>query len=377
MEHLRGYGDNRRIRAPRFVDENDRMTRLDHLVAIGSTDVRVHLERLNIHISAGDEPRAYGAIVDLFIASGPTAHEVRSRALFWAGRLLSGTHRQALQGYVGQGLSADTPMPAAPHSLLSLGVTGSLRLVGPVPAAGEPPAPSLSRAEASARPQPAPELRQEPPTPQSSMPTRSEAVPHEPQRTPFFPERTVIAFVKRYTALPTTPTHAWYVSAPFGRCAIWGNSVWFQVEDEARLGDDLTQDDLDVRRIDALRLDSSQAQPARVVLWNLGAYISDGRLPADLPDGPMILRSWPDLTRVARIRQDTRLAALLSRTPTRACDLPDRPNVRAFLAAAWVSGALVPAEQRPSTVRSDIANRQPVPPHALRGLVSRLRRKAE
>ncbi|MBO0843515.1 MAG: hypothetical protein J2O46_10040, partial [Nocardioides sp.] len=127
---------------------------------------------------------------------------------------------------------------------------------------------------------------------------------------------------------------------------------------------------------DALQLDSSQAQSARIVLWNLGAYVSGGRLPADVPtDTLLALRNWPDLTRVARIREDTKLAAMLSRRPMHVSDLPDRPNVRAFLAAAWVSGALVRVDA--AAARTAAQHGSSLNGHALRGLVSRLRRKAE
>lgn len=116
--------------ANRYVDDDDRDRRLARLVAAGDTDIRVHLERVNRRVAAGDAAGAYGALVDLFIATGPSNSGIRSRAVFWATDLLEADQVAALHEAVPTGLTASAPMPAALHSVLSRGVTGRVELVG-------------------------------------------------------------------------------------------------------------------------------------------------------------------------------------------------------------------------------------------------------
>ena len=116
--------------ASRYVDDDDRDRRLARLVAAGDTDIRVHLERVNRRVAAGDAAGAYGALVDLFVATGPSNSGIRSRAVFWATDLLEDEQVAALHEAVPTGLTPSTPMPAALHSVLSHGVTGRVELVG-------------------------------------------------------------------------------------------------------------------------------------------------------------------------------------------------------------------------------------------------------
>lgn len=124
--------DGHRFHAPRVVDEHDRDRdrHLDRLVAAGLSDVRVHLERVNRRIDADDPEGLYGALVDLFIATDERSEEVRRRAMFWAGDRLARHHRTALDAHVATGLHRATPMPPSRRSIRSLGVVGSVRLVG-------------------------------------------------------------------------------------------------------------------------------------------------------------------------------------------------------------------------------------------------------
>jgi hypothetical protein len=128
--------------ASRYVDDDDPDRRLARLVAAGDTDIRVHLERVNRRVEAGDPDGTYGALVDLFIATGPGTSGVRSRALLAAGDLLDEIRVDALHSGVTAGLEPGSPMPAALQSVLSLGVTGQVELVarneGTGPAHAEP-----------------------------------------------------------------------------------------------------------------------------------------------------------------------------------------------------------------------------------------------
>lgn len=122
--------DAHRFRAPRFVDSNDRRTQLDRLVAIGVADIRVHLERVTANADARDPAGTYGALVDLFIATGPSAAEVRRRAQYWGRGVLSRDQERTLDRHVETGIDPFKPLLPRPDCILWAGVTGTTDLVG-------------------------------------------------------------------------------------------------------------------------------------------------------------------------------------------------------------------------------------------------------
>jgi hypothetical protein len=131
--------DGSGFHAARYVDDDDRGRRLARLIAAGHTDIRIHLERVNRCVELDDRDGVYGALVDLFIATGPANTGIRSRALLWADPLLDDTRAAALRSAVDVGLAPGDPVPLAACSVLSRGVTGHTHLVvrdRPAPTAG-------------------------------------------------------------------------------------------------------------------------------------------------------------------------------------------------------------------------------------------------
>lgn len=352
--------ERRDFTAPRFVDDADD-TRLDRLVAVGSVDVRVHLERVNREIARGDAEGTYGALVDLFIALGPNVAEVRNRALYWARDVLARHHYEALAARVEHGLEATTPMPPTLRSVCSRGVTGSTVLVG-----DGTTAPAPARRSAAARPAPRRSLFDDP----------APAAATDP-RTTFEVGRTVAGVVRAHAH----PTAGFTLNGAFGTITVAARSVWVDLAPggAAALPAVEYTAPVEVHHVDPQRVDRTGSRDLESALWDLTVAVSAGRLPADLPtDVPLRLRHWPDLTRAARVDGDLRLASILTRRPTPADALADDAATRTFLAAAWVSGLLVvadgpagpdpqpPAEEGPGTAQ---AARRSV----LRSLVSRLR----
>lgn len=86
------------------------------------------------------------------------------------------------------------------------------------------------------------------------------------------------------------------------------------------------------------------------LMWQLGIWTAQGRLIHPLtPDTRLVLRCWPNFTRVALIPDAMRVAAFLSRTPVNLHILfkvlrVDVKNLANFLAAAYVTGFLVVPE---------------------------------
>lgn len=105
------------------------------------------LERHALRIRSAQTPgEAYGALVDLFIATAPMHAKLRQLALDEHGALLDDAQRAALADAAADGLTPASPIPACPDSLFTAGVTSGLRLVldaaadvAAVAGAGQPP----------------------------------------------------------------------------------------------------------------------------------------------------------------------------------------------------------------------------------------------
>jgi len=358
--------------AARYVGDDDRDRRLARLVAAGDTDIRVHLERVNRRIAAGDADGAYGALVDLFIATEPGNVGIRARATFWATDLLDEERLIALQSAVAEGLDPATPMPFALHAVRSLGVTGRPQLVArraAAPAGGGTPA---RRAAGPADPAPPWPLDAARPGPTTAAPEAT--APSAIER--FDPNDHLVGLLAQVARSSSTSIHE--VRGPFGSLLTTPDLV--QPEVHADLAPWVTaplpSGAVELVPAPSRRLDPARAWPLDEVLWNLTVLTSAGRVPVDLPeDRPLALRRWPNLTRVTRLPGDTRLASILHGTGATIDALlaraPDRVAAASFVAAAWVTGILVVRagdEATPEPPRS----RSAAP--LLRDLVGALRR---
>ena len=88
------------------------------------------LERHALRIRSAQTPEeAYGALVDLFIATAPMHAKLRRLALEEHGALLDEAPRAALAAAVEDGLRPASPIPACPESLFTAGVTSGHPLV--------------------------------------------------------------------------------------------------------------------------------------------------------------------------------------------------------------------------------------------------------
>ncbi len=97
-------------------------------VAAVPTDLLAHTRRILLARRCNDREETLGALVDLFIATGPKGQGLRQRLLDACGAVLSTKHRLMLTDRMAMGWSADTPSPSA-ASLLPSGKVGSAMIV--------------------------------------------------------------------------------------------------------------------------------------------------------------------------------------------------------------------------------------------------------
>ncbi|MBI2709618.1 MAG: hypothetical protein HYX34_07965 [Actinobacteria bacterium] len=122
--------DRRTASAP----ERDR--RLLRQVAAGSVDVRVHGERVERAVAAGDADAAWSALVDAFVLLGTRARSVRQRLLFSARDVIGPVRYAALRERLQAGLTADQPIPPAGRAVRHRGAVGWADIVGAPERAG-------------------------------------------------------------------------------------------------------------------------------------------------------------------------------------------------------------------------------------------------
>ncbi len=102
---------------------------LAHQVARFPSDLKVHVQRIVLHVAETNAGGSYAALVDLFIALGSKGMSLRQRMLDTAKRLLERGQYQALVRKLDSGLHAADPIPCAPGSMLSKGTRGARILV--------------------------------------------------------------------------------------------------------------------------------------------------------------------------------------------------------------------------------------------------------
>lgn len=102
---------------------------LARLIARRPQDLRSHVQRINLHIKLQDAEGAYSALLDLFVAVGDSGKSLRYRMLVRTRTLLDIHKYDALKNNMEQGINALTTLPVAKHSVLSMGLTGTHKLV--------------------------------------------------------------------------------------------------------------------------------------------------------------------------------------------------------------------------------------------------------
>lgn len=113
-------------------------TQLARRVAADPSDARLHVARVNHHVLAEEGDQVYAALVDAFLAFGPSGVGLRRRLLEGARRLVGVQRAAFLDRHVADGLTPSTPLPYCPGSVLSCGVTGSTDLVRVAVPGGSP-----------------------------------------------------------------------------------------------------------------------------------------------------------------------------------------------------------------------------------------------
>lgn len=123
------------------MDEDDRASLIIGRVlpfsgpdrALGPVDVVRHPHDLEVHLArlrdSVDVAQVYGALVDLFIQTAPHQHELRRATLDRYASALARDEHDALAAALEQGLEATSPIPPAPWSTYTVGITNPTPLV--------------------------------------------------------------------------------------------------------------------------------------------------------------------------------------------------------------------------------------------------------
>lgn len=97
-------------------------------VARTPSDLRNHVQRINLHIKLQDKEGTYSALLDLFIAVGKNGKTLKTRMLGRSKALLNRSRYDAMKKKLIRGINATTVMPLAGHAVLGMGLTGTTRL---------------------------------------------------------------------------------------------------------------------------------------------------------------------------------------------------------------------------------------------------------
>jgi hypothetical protein len=107
----------------------DAIEYLTHRVTRDPSDLRSHVQRINLYTHSGDPEQLYGAILDLFIALTNKGYSIRKRMLLQARFHLNPHHFDALNQRLETGIDKHDIMPISRFSVLSNGFIGSNKFV--------------------------------------------------------------------------------------------------------------------------------------------------------------------------------------------------------------------------------------------------------
>jgi hypothetical protein len=127
-EHLAVPGTGR-IRFEPLPSDDDVAHQMARRVAQDPDDARLHVARVNHHVLARDADGVYAALLDMYLAFGPSGAGLRARLLNGARQLIGPQRAAVLDRTTGTGLAYRTPTPPSSGSMLSHGVTGSTDIV--------------------------------------------------------------------------------------------------------------------------------------------------------------------------------------------------------------------------------------------------------
>jgi len=102
---------------------------LAHAVAREPSDLRSHVQRVNLYLQGKDAEGVYGALLDLFIALADKGCALRERMLRCSQDLLDAERHQALHRHLTEGISPTDAVPPAQTSVFGKGYTGTDQLV--------------------------------------------------------------------------------------------------------------------------------------------------------------------------------------------------------------------------------------------------------
>lgn len=104
---------------------NDAIEYLSHKVTREPSDLRSHIQIINLYMQSGDPEQIYGAILDLFIALTNKGFSIRQRMLQQACFHLDPAHYDALNERLESGIQSHDIMPISRYSVLSNGLIGA------------------------------------------------------------------------------------------------------------------------------------------------------------------------------------------------------------------------------------------------------------
>jgi hypothetical protein len=102
---------------------------LAHAIAAEPSNLLCHTQRIYFFFTTVDNDGLYSALLDLFIALGGRGGALRKRLLSGSKSHLSSEQFRTLSRWLVQGAVAEKDRPPATQSILSLGITGTRKLV--------------------------------------------------------------------------------------------------------------------------------------------------------------------------------------------------------------------------------------------------------
>ena len=114
----------RRTRFHPLPDGHNLAVFLAHRVKRDPGDLKVHLQRIGLHLEQADEEALYGALLDLFLVLGRNGQALRKRMLHQAIGRLTLEHSVSLREHLEPGLHPGDLVLPGRFSILSTGLTG-------------------------------------------------------------------------------------------------------------------------------------------------------------------------------------------------------------------------------------------------------------